>query len=153
MVADGSDLPATFSMMLRDQCRSQASSKATVGVVMGGAVRTILLRLSKFSRMPPKDFKVHFNGTGKHQSTTSRAVLVHAPPNTLVTVAGCTMLIGEDKQLSLLDAIKDLRAKRQPINAMHYGPVNFLLAYAAGDAAFQWQWMSADGKQVRFEGF
>ena len=75
---------------------------------------------------------------------------MRARPDMLVTVAGCTVLIGEDKRLTLLDAIK---AKRQPITAMHYGPVNFLLAYAAGDAAFQWQWMSADGRQVRFEGY
>ena len=73
-----------------------------------------------------------FNETEKQKSTTSKAVLVRARPDTLVTVAGCTVLIGEDKQLSLLDAIKDLKAKRQPITAMHYGPVNFLLAYAAG---------------------
>ena len=152
MVADGSDLPATLGSLLRDPFSGQASSEATVSVVIGGAIRTILLRMSKFSCIDPKDLKVLFNETEKQKSTTSKAVLVRARPDTLVTVAGCTVLIGEDKQLSLLDAIKDLKAKRQPITAMHYDPVNFLLAYAAGDATFQWLWMSADGTQVRFQG-
>ena len=153
MVADGSDLPATLGSLLCDPFSVHASSGATVSVVIGGTVRTILLRMSKFSRIHPKDLKVLFNKTEKLKSTTSKAVLVRACPHTLVTVAGCTMLIGKDRQLSLLDAIKDLRAKRQPITAMHYGPVNFLLAYAAGDAVFQWHWMSADGTQVCLRGY
>ena len=132
MVADGSNLPATLGCLLRDPFSGQASSEATVSVVKSGAIRTILLRMSKFSCIDPKDLKVLFNETEKQKSTTSKAVLVRARPDTLVTVAGCTVLIGEDKQLSLLDAITDLKAKRQPITAMHYGPVNFLLAYAAG---------------------
>ena len=153
MVADGSDLPATLGSLLREPFSGQASSEAIVSVVIGGALRTILLRMSKYSRIHPKDLKVLFNKTEQQKTTTSKAMLMRARPDTLVTVAGCTMLIGEDKQLSLPDAIRDLMAKRQPITAMHYGPVKFLLAYAVGDAAFQWHWMSADGTQVCFEGY
>ena len=151
-MAQTCQLPLAFSCLLREPFSGQASSEAIVSAVVGGAVRTILLRMSKYSRIPPKNLEVLFNKTEQQNTTTSKAMLMRTRPDTLVTVAGCTMLIGEDKQLSLPDAIKDLKAKRQPMSAMHYGPVQFLLAYAAGDAAFQWHWISADGTQVRFGG-
>ena len=48
----------------------------------------------------------------------------------------------------LADAIEDLKRKRLELTSAHYGPVHFLLAYAAAGKEFQWFWMSSDGKQV-----
>ena len=72
MVADGSDLPATLGSLLRDPFSGQASSEATVSVVIGGAIRTILLRMSKFSCIDPKDLQVLFNETEKQRAPLAR---------------------------------------------------------------------------------
>lgn len=124
----------------------------TVALFVAGAVLDVFTALGDHSSIQPY-LEIIFAETETQDSTVSKALKLRARPDTVVTVEHCTMLMGEHRHLSLLDAINALSAMRQPITAMHYGPVNFLLAYAAGDAAFQWQWMSADGTQVRFEGY
>ena len=146
VVADGSHLPVAMSMLLGDSFSGAGDYFVTLFMV--GAVRAVFTPLSTYSCIRPNDLRIVPNLSEEPSSTSSKAVRVRACPDTVVTVAGCTMMVGEEHHLSLRDAIEDLSSKRQTITAMHYGPVNFLLAYAAGASQFQWQWMSADGTQV-----
>jgi hypothetical protein len=80
--------------------------------------------------------------------TTSSCV--QGRPDTVIVVNGCTFLIGEDKQAgNMVGAIADLKNKVKNLNIHHYGPVQFLLAYAAAGLEVQFYTVSANGTQVQ----
>jgi hypothetical protein len=80
--------------------------------------------------------------------TTSSCV--QGRPDTVIVVNGCTFLIGEDKQAgNMVGAIADLKNKVKGLNIHHYGPVQFLLAYAAAGLEVRFYSVSANGTQVQ----
>lgn len=126
---DGSDLPAAFSRLVRKPFSGHC--KMTVALFVAGAVLDVFTALGDHSSIQPY-LEIIFAETKMQDSTVSKVLKLRARPDTVVTVEHCTMLMGEHRHLSLLDAINALSAMRQPITAMHYSPVKFLLAYAAG---------------------
>ncbi len=91
---------------------------------------------------------IMLNSTEQSSTASSRTAREKLRPDTTVALNKCTLLLGEDKFSVLADAIEDLKRKRLELTSAHYGPVHFLLAYAAAGKEFQWFWMSSDGKQV-----
>ncbi|DBB03176.1 TPA: hypothetical protein ACH3X1_013344 [Trebouxia sp. C0004] len=47
-------------------------------------------------------------------------------------------MFGEDKHTDLAAAFADLEKKRVNLSGMHYGPLRFILGYAAAGTAVQW---------------
>ena len=105
--------------------------------------------LSKFSKFAGRiKHSIFENTTEPQRSTSSKAVQDRLRPDTIVVMNQCTLLLGKDKVGDIKIAMKDLERKGQPLHALHYGDVRFLLAYAAAGTDFQWLWMSSDGRLV-----
>ena len=55
-----------------------------------------------------------------------------AASDTMLIAEKCLLMLGEDKHTDLAAAFADLQKKRVDLSGMHYGPLRFLLGYAAG---------------------
>ena len=58
-------------------------------------------------------------------------------------------MLGGDKHTDLAAAYEDLGSKRVDLSGMHYGPVTFMLGYAAAGTVVQWCFLPCCADQVR----
>ncbi|CAM6013348.1 unnamed protein product [Sphagnum balticum] len=80
--------------------------------------------------------------TGNSHSRTTRE---RSRADTLLTVSGCTFLVGEDNLSSLIAAEVDLMAKVKPLSTMFYGELQFILGYTTAGSKFQWIFIDKSG--------
>ena len=141
--ADDSKLPAAMTTLLSDT-PSDHDSELTTTVAVSHYIDTVFGKLNQYS-MVKLAYRCSLNCSERF--TTSSCV--QGRPDTVIVVNGCTLLIGEDKQAgNLVGAIADLKNKVKGLNIHHYGPVQFLLAYAAAGLEVQFYTVSANGTQV-----
>jgi hypothetical protein len=142
--ADDSKLPAAMTTLLSD-IPSEHDSELTTTVAVSHYIDTVFGKLKQYS-MVKLAFRCSLNCSERF--TTSSCV--QGRPDTVIVVNGCTFLIGEDKQAgNMVGAIADLKNKVKGLNIHHYGPVQFLLAYAAAGLEVQFYTVSANGTQVQ----
>jgi hypothetical protein len=142
--ADDSKLPAAMTTLLSDM-PSDHDSELTTTVAVSHYIDTVFGKLKQYS-MAKLAYRCTLNCSERF--TTSSCV--QGRPDTVIVVNGCTFLIGEDKQAgNMVGAIADLKNKVKGLNIHHYGPVQFLLAYAAAGLEVQFYTVSANGSQVQ----
>ena len=144
--ADGSLLVARLTSLLDQQWR-EGNTELHTSVHVIRFIEEVFGSLEEFSSHNVS-CNIMLNSTEQRSTASSRTVREKLRPDTAVALNKCTLLLGEDKFSALADAIEDLKRKRLKLTSAHYGPVHFLLAYAAAGKEFQWFWMSSDGKQV-----
>ena len=145
--ADNHSSVVTALTFLLQEPAGLVSSEMNTTQLAGIFVRTVFHHLSRH-RLHSVHPTVLLNCTEPPHYTSSRAVQKGLWPDTIVVMNEFTLMIGKDKVADLKLAIKDLQDKRLELNALHYGPVRFTLAYAAAGTRFQLFWISADGKMV-----
>ena len=146
--ADPSSLVMTLTELLQTETEEHCSEEATHVLVMT-FIGKVFKCLSKFSTAVGRvKHSIFQSSTEPRCSTSSKAVHGKLRPDTIVVMNQCTLLLGKDKVADIKLVMKDLERKREPLHALHYGDVRFLLAYAAAGTEFQWIWMSSDGKMV-----
>ncbi|DBB14133.1 TPA: hypothetical protein ACH3X3_001085 [Trebouxia sp. C0006] len=83
-------------------------------------------------------YDLMFNKTSQLSNVSSHAIAHKLRPDTMLVAENCTLMLGEDKHTDLAAAYADLSRKRVNLSGMHYGPVKFLLGYAAAGTTVQW---------------
>lgn len=66
----------------------------------------------------------------------------------MLIAESCTLMLGEDKHTDLATAFADLERKRVDLSGMHYGPLKFMLGYAAAGTVVQWCFLACHADQV-----
>ncbi len=89
-----------------------------------------------------------FNKSSQLSNVSSHAVATKLRPNVMLVAQRCTLLLGEDKYTNLQAAVTDLERKRVNLSDMHYGPVRFLLGYAAAGTMVRWYYLPSSEDQV-----
>lgn len=67
-----------------------------------------------------------------------------------IVSAEASLLFIEEKEVSLQEALDDLKRKWNGFSSMHYGDVKNLPALAAGGKIVQWYLLPDSGQQVPF---
>jgi hypothetical protein len=83
-------------------------------------------------------YDLMFNKISQLSNVSSHAIAHKLRPDTMLVAENCTLMLGEDKHTDLAAAYADLSRKRVNLSGMHYGPVKFLLGYAAAGTTVQW---------------
>ena len=140
---DDSDISVHMTTLLGAAPRDHASELTTT-VAVSHYFDTVFDSLNLYSKLK-LEYECSLNT--RERCTTSSCV--QGRPDTVIVVNGCTFMIGEDKQAGkMTDAIGDIKKKVMGLNIHHYGPVQFLLAYAAAGLRVQFFTVSANGSQV-----
>ena len=95
-------------------------------------------------------YDLMFNKASKLSNVSSHAIAHKLRPDTMLVAENCTLMLGEDKHTDLAAAHADLSRKRVDLSGMHYGPVKFMLGYAAAGTTVQWCFLPDRTDQVRF---
>lgn len=89
------------------------------------------------------------NKASQLSSVSSHAVACKLRPDTMLIAESCTLMLGEDQHTDLAAACADLERKRVDLSGMHYGPLKFMLGYAAAGTVLQWCFLPCHADQVR----
>ena len=94
-------------------------------------------------------YDLMLNKTSQLSNVSSHAIAHKLRPDTMLVAGNCTLLLGEDEHTDLAAAYADLSRKRVDLSGMHYGPVKFMLGYAAAGTTVQWCFLPDNANQVR----
>ncbi|KAG0568484.1 hypothetical protein KC19_6G022400 [Ceratodon purpureus] len=141
---------AKLSVLLSEQldCYSCASPVNSEANVSSRLIQSFTRLFDTWTKYGPCEFtyKLLFNLNERTGDSFSGSTKRRSRPVTLVTASGCTFLVGEDKCANLTDAKSDLEGKMEPLSAMFYGEVRFILGYVAAGLEFQWLYINKSGK-------
>ncbi|KAL3130737.1 hypothetical protein ABBQ38_000083 [Trebouxia sp. C0009 RCD-2024] len=87
---------------------------------------------------PSLQYNLLFSKASQPESVSSHAIGPKLRPDTMLIAEKCVLMLGEDKHTDLAAAFVDLEKTRVDLSGMHYGPLRFLLGYAAAGTAVQW---------------
>ena len=129
----------------KERSMDTSDTEISTSVEVANFISGVFGHLKQYSGVQLQ-YRIDFNSTEKY--TTSATIKRGSRPDTLVIVSNCTLLVGEDKCAhDIASAVKDLERKVTQLQKNHYGPVHFVLAYAAAGSTIQF-FSIEDGAKV-----
>lgn len=137
----------TFTELLQKAPGLPFDSVMNTSIYMCGFMERCWEILQKFS---PTNLQhdLKYNKASQLEIVSSHAGGHKLQPDTILVAENCTLMLGEDKHIDLAAAYADLSRKRVDLSGMHYGPVKFLLGYAAAGTTVQWCFLPDHTDQV-----
>lgn len=139
----------TFTDLLQTAPRLPFSSEQNTSIYVCSFIERCWQTLATYSPTSLQ-YDLRFNETSKLSNVSSPAIAYKLRPDTMLVAENCTLMIGEDKHTNLAAAYADLSRKRADLSGMHYGPVKFMLGYAAAGTTVQWCFLPDHADQVGF---
>ncbi|KAK9829208.1 hypothetical protein WJX72_004497 [[Myrmecia] bisecta] len=134
---DGSNVPASLSTLIRHEPGDIRSEEDTARLI-GMFFEMVFGLLEKYSTSSLGMQLERNKAENRTQSSSQVLRDSKLRPDATGIAHQATLLLGEDKWASMMAAINDLKRKLNSLSTLHYGPVNFLLAYAAAGTQFKW---------------
>ena len=137
----------TFTELLQASPDLPFSSEQDTSLYVCDFVRRVWRTLAKYS--PTRlQYSLLFNKASQLSSVSSHATARKLRPDTMLIAESCTLMLGEDKHTDLAAAFADLKRKRVDLSGIHYGPLKFMLGYAAAGTVVQWCFLPCHADQV-----
>ncbi|DBA82960.1 TPA: hypothetical protein ACH3X1_006739 [Trebouxia sp. C0004] len=137
----------TFTDLLQTAPRLPFNSEQNTTVYVCGFIERCWQTLATYSPTNLQ-YDLMFNKISQLSTVSSHAIAHKLRPDTMLVVENCTLMLGEDKHIDLAAAYADLSRKRVDLSGMHYGPVKFMLGYAAAGTTVQWCFLPDHADQV-----
>ena len=137
----------TFTDLLQTPPRLPFNSEQNTTVYVCGFIQRCWQILATYSSTNLQ-YDLDCNKTSQLTIVSSHAIAHKLRPDTMLVAENCTLMLGEDKHTNLAAAYADLTRKRVTLSGMHYGPVKFLLGYAAAGTTVQWCFLPDPKTQV-----
>jgi len=144
---DAASAVVTFTELLQTAPDLPFSSEMDTSVYVCNFIGRVWRTLAKYS--PRLQYSLLLNKSSQLSSVSSHAIAHKLRPDTMLVAENCTLMLGEDKHTDLAAAYADLGSKRVDLSGMHYGPVKFMLGYAAAGTVVQWCFLPCHADQVR----
>ncbi len=138
----------TFTELLQTAPDLPFSSEMDTSIYVCNFIASVWRTLASYSPTSLR-YGLLCNKGSQLSTDSSHAMTPKLCPDTMLVAEGCTLMLGEDKHTDLAAAFTDLESKRVDLSGMHYGPVNFLLGYAAAGTTIQWCFLPRHADQVR----
>lgn len=137
----------TFTELLQASPDLPFNSEQDTSLYVCRFVRRVWRTLAKYS--PTRlQYSLVVNKASQLSSVSSDAIARKLRPDTMLIAESCTLMLGEDKHTDLAAAFADLERKRVDLSGMYYGPLKFMLGYAAGGTVLQWCFLPCHADQV-----
>lgn len=147
-IYDAASAVVTFTDLLQLAPDLPFSSEINTSLYVCGFITRVWITLAKYSSASLK-YDLFFNKASQLRSVSSHAIGPKLRPDTMLIAEKCLLMLGEDKHTDLAAAFADLEKKRVDLSGMHYGPLRFLLGYAAAGTAVQWCFLPSRTDQAR----
>lgn len=145
---DAASAVVTFTELLQTAPDLPFSSEMDTSLFICNFVSRVWRALKMYSPASLK-YELLFNKASQLRSVSSHAIAPKLRPDTMLIAEKCLLMFGEDKHTDLAAAFEDLERKRVDLSGMHYGPLRFLLGYAAAGTAVQWCFLPSHANQAR----
>ena len=145
---DAASAVVTFTELLQTAPDLPFSSEMDTSLYVCNFIIRVWRTLAQYSSTNLQ-YDLLFNKASQLRSVSSHAIAPKLRPDTMLIAEKCLLMLGEDKHTDLAAAFADLEKKRVDLSGMHYGPLRFLLGYAAAGTAVQWCFIPSHVDQVR----
>jgi hypothetical protein len=145
---DAASAVVTFTELLQTAPDLPFSSEMDTSVYVCNFIGRVWRTLAKYSPTSLQ-YGLLLNKASQLSSVSSHAIAHKLRPDTMLIAENCTLMLGEDKHIDLAAAYADLGRKRVDLSGMHYGPLKFMLGYAAAGTAVQWCFLPCRADEVR----
>jgi len=146
-VLEAASAVTTLTDLLQTASRLPFNSEQNTTIYVCSFIERCWQTLATYSPINLQ-YDLMFNKTSQLSNVSSHAIAHKLRPDTMLVAENCTLMLGEDKHTDLAAAYADLTRKRVNLSGMHYGPVKFLLGYAAAGTTVQWCFLPDHTNQV-----
>ena len=137
----------TFTDLLQTAPRLPFNSEQNTTVYVCSFIERCWQTLAAYSPTILQ-YDLMFKKGSQLSNVSSHAIAHKLRPDTMLVAENCTLMLGEDKHIDLAAAYAYLSRKRVGLSGMHYGPVKFMLGYAAAGTTVQWCFLPDHADQV-----